>query len=221
MSFGPHPEPELAALQRDTFQALEIADEQAEIRAMSHGELEARVLEGDRAQATAPPDVSARLRLTAQAEADGWQQSAAADIEHDPVRAANARAMAHQIAAERSRLEAASARYEEWSAKTAPTREAAENAKAELRRRGHEPAHVETPDSQSTLEWWREFEAAVEAADRALARQQQAAIDVGQPWPPVPDREGVRAPQLGNTMADQPEITEPEPDRYRERDATG
>ena len=70
MSFGPHPGPELTAMQRDTFQALEIADEQAEIRAMSRGELEARVLEGDRAQATAPPDVSGRLRLTAQAEAD-------------------------------------------------------------------------------------------------------------------------------------------------------
>ncbi|MGH3222641.1 MAG: hypothetical protein ACRDPY_28750, partial [Streptosporangiaceae bacterium] len=93
MNFGPHPEPELAAMQRDTFQALEIADEQAEIRAMSHGELEARVLDGDRAQATAPPDVSRRLRLTAQAEADAWQQSAAAETEHDPVQAHNARAL--------------------------------------------------------------------------------------------------------------------------------
>jgi hypothetical protein len=65
VSFGPHPEPELAAMQRDTFQALEIADEHAEIRAMSRGELEARVLQGERAQATAPPDVSGRLRLTA------------------------------------------------------------------------------------------------------------------------------------------------------------
>ena len=51
------------------------------------------------------------------------------------------------------------------------------------------------------------WQGSAEAADRALARQQQAAIDVGQPWPPVPHPEGVRAPQLGNTMPDQPEIT--------------
>ena len=52
MSFDPHPGPELEAMRKDTFRALEIADEQAEIRAMSRGELEAHVLEGDRAQAT-------------------------------------------------------------------------------------------------------------------------------------------------------------------------
>ena len=74
VSFGPHPGPELEALRKDTFRALEIADEQAEIRAMSHGELEAQVLEADRAQATAPPDTSSQLRLTSQAEADAWQQ---------------------------------------------------------------------------------------------------------------------------------------------------
>ncbi len=72
VSFGPHPEPELEALRKDTFRALEITDEEAEIRAMSRGELEAQVLEGDRAQAAAPPDTSSQLRLTSQAEADVW-----------------------------------------------------------------------------------------------------------------------------------------------------
>ncbi len=57
VSFAPHPGPELEALRKDTFRALEIADEHAEIRAMSRGELEAQVLEADRAQATAPPDI--------------------------------------------------------------------------------------------------------------------------------------------------------------------
>ena len=36
-------------MQRHTFQALEVADEQAEIRVMSRGELEAWVLDADRA----------------------------------------------------------------------------------------------------------------------------------------------------------------------------
>jgi hypothetical protein len=49
VSFDPHPEPELEALRKDTFRALEITDEHAEIRATSRGELEAQVLESDRA----------------------------------------------------------------------------------------------------------------------------------------------------------------------------
>ena len=214
VSFTPHPEPELAAMQRDTFQALEIADEQAEIHTVSRGELEARALEGNRAQATAPPDVSARLRLTAQAEADAWQQAANAATGHDPVQEAHARTLANQIGADRSRLEAASARYEEWSAKTASTRETAVQAKAELQRRGHEPAPAETPQPRSTLEWWQEFEANAQAADRTLERQQQAAIQAGQPWPPA------RHPEMQpKAEPEQPAILQPEPDRSGERAA--
>ena len=121
VSLDPHPDPELEALRRDTVRALEIADEQAELRAMSRGELEGQVLQGERAQATAPRDVSSQLRLTAQADADAWQQAADAEAEHDQVRAANARSLAATLAAQASRLEAANARYEEWSARTAST----------------------------------------------------------------------------------------------------
>ena len=149
VSFGPHPGPELEALRRDTIRALEIADEQAEIRAMSRGELEARILEADRAQATAPPDMSSQLRLTAQAEADAWQQSADAEAEHDQLRAENARSLAAALAAETSRLEAANARYEEWSARTASTREIAGKAKAELQRRGQQPPTGRAPGPQN------------------------------------------------------------------------
>ncbi len=190
---------------------------------MSRAELQARVLEGDRAQATAPPEVSGRLRLTAQAEADAWQQSAAAEADHNPVQAGSARALAHEMASEKSRLETASARYEEWSAKTAGTRETAGKAKAELHRRGHEPAPAGTPQPQSTLNWWRQFEANLEAADQALTRQQQAAIDTGQPWPPARHSqahpEAERAPQPGNPVAEQPEIPEPGPGRNEQRAA--
>jgi hypothetical protein len=48
------------------------------------------------------------------------------------------------MAADKARLEAASARYEQWSATTAATREAAGKAKAELQRREHEPGPAET-----------------------------------------------------------------------------
>ncbi len=76
---------------------------------------------------------------------------------------------------------------------------------------------------QSTLKWWQEFEADVQAADQALACQRQTAIDVGQPWPPVrhpqaqPDAEP--APQPWNPIPEQPEIPEPEADRDGERAA--
>jgi hypothetical protein len=82
---------------------------------------------------------------------------------------------------------------------------------------------AQTPQPQSTLQWWQELEANIEAVDRALARQQQAAIDVGQPWSPVRhpavQPEAEHSPQLENSVPGQPEIAEPEPDSYGERAA--
>ena len=151
---------------------------------MSRGELEAQVLEGDRAQATAPRDTSSQLRMTSQAEADAWQQSADAEAEHDQVQAENARSLATALAAETSRLEAANARYEEWSARTASTREIAGKAKAELQRRGQQPPAGGAPGPQSMAAWWLEFQADADAMDRAIEREHQAAVYNGQPWPP-------------------------------------
>jgi hypothetical protein len=184
VSFGPHPGPELEALRKDTFRALEIPGEQAEIRARSLGELEARMLEGDRVQTTALQDMSSQLRLISQAEADAWQQSADAAAEHDNIRADNARSLATTLAAEASRLEAANARYEEWSARTASTREIAGKAKAELQRRGQQPPAGAVPGPQRTATWWREFQVDADALDRAIGREHQAAVYAGQPWPP-------------------------------------
>jgi hypothetical protein len=184
VSFSPHPEPVLEALRNDTLRALEIADERAEIRAMSSGELEAQVLEGDRAQATAPPDTSSLLRLTSQAEADAWQQSADAETEHDQERAENARSLAAALAAEASRLEASNARYEEWSARTDGTREIAGKAKAELQRRGQQPLAGGAPGPQDMATWWRDFHAHADAVDRAIEREHLVAVRDGQPWPP-------------------------------------
>ena len=197
VSFGPHPGPELETLRKDIFRALEITDEQAEVRAMSRGELEAQVLEGDRAQATAPRDTSSQLRLTAQAEADAWQQSADAEAEHDQVRAENARSLATAMAAQTSRLEAANTRYEEWSARTASTREIAGKAKAELQRRDQQPPAGGAPGPQSMAAWWREFQADADAMDRAIERERQAAVYHGQPWPPEAKHVGSHAAALG------------------------
>ena len=177
---------------------------------MSRGELEAQILEADRAQATAPPDMSSQLRLTAQAEADAWQQSADAEAEHDQVRAGNARSLAAALAAETSRLEAANARYEEWSARTASTREIAGKAKAELQRRGQQPPAGRAPGPQNMADWWREFQADADAVDRAIEREHQAAVHDGQPWPPE------RKPEAGHEEPDAAAPgREPQPEQPR------
>ena len=128
--------PELDDLRRTAIRALEIRDETEIVRGMTQGELEARILDGDRALASAPPDVSRELRLTAQAEADAWQQSADAEIRYDQAGSANAKALARHMAAQREQLEAANASYETWAADTSGRRETAGKARTELERRG-------------------------------------------------------------------------------------
>jgi hypothetical protein len=82
-------------------------------------------------------------------------------------------------------------------------------AKAELRRRGQrrpdqEPQAQATGQPQTATEWWREFESNVEAVERAIARQHQAAIDVGEPWPALrtPEAAPLPAPSLDHAPGD-------------------
>ncbi len=161
------------------------------------------------------------LRLTAQAEADAWQQSADAHAAHDYTRAENARTLVTAMAAEKMRLEAANDRYQLWSAGTATTRQAAGQAKTELARRGQEPATRDVPGPQTMRQWWHQFEADADAMDRAIQREHQAAIDAGQPWPPArqpqPERQSALQPE--GSRPGQPEIVTPEPDRDDERAA--
>ena len=169
--------PELEAMRKAVFTALEIRDEADIIRGLDRGELEARALQGQRARAAAPPDVSSQLRLTAQAEADALQQSADAHAQHDHTGAASATALAAQLAAERQRLEAGNARYEQWSADTHATRDTAGKATAELQRRGHaqpdgEPQPQPEDEPQLMAGWWQQLESGCRG--RELRRCQRA-----------------------------------------------
>lgn len=112
------------------------------------------------------------------------------------MQAANARSLATALAAQTSRLEAVNARYEEWSARTASTRETAGKAKAELQRRGQEPAIGGAAGPQSMAAWWRQFQADADAMDRVIEQEHQAAIYDGQPWPPD------RKPEAGHQEPD-------------------
>ena len=209
--------PELEAMRKAVFTALEIRDEAEILRGLDRGELEARALQGERARAAAPPDVSSQLRRTAQAEADALQRSADAHAQHDHTGAANATTLAAQLAAERQRLEADNARYEQWSADTHATRDTAGKAAAELRRRGHaqrekEPQARPGDEPQATTGWWHQFEADLQAVERAIARQHQAAIDAGEPWPPQRAAEPDPGLTLETSPQDQAAPAQPEQD---------
>ena len=208
-----HGNPALDDMRRTAIRALEIRDEAEIVRGMTHGELEARILDAERAQASAPPDVARELRLTAQAEADAWQQSADAEIKHDPAESAAAEALARHMAAQRQQLEAANADYATWAANTSGRREAAGKARAELERRGlaQQPAEQPQPEAESEpktmVEWWRQLEADLAAVDRALEREHQAADATGKPWPPerTPQPEPQRVPEPESTRRSDPE----------------
>ena len=180
--------PELEAIRKVVFSALEIRDEADVLRGLERGELEARALQGERARAAAPPDVSSQLRLTAQAEADALQQSAEAHTEHDHTAATRATTLAAQLAAERQRLEADNARYEQWSADTRATRDTAGKATAELQQRGHAqpdsgPFPQPTDEPQLMAGWWQQLEVEAEAVNGADVSEHQAASNTGEPRP--------------------------------------
>ena len=206
--------PELETMRQATITALEIRNEADIMRGLDCGELEARILQGERAQATAPPEVSSQLRLTAQAEADALQQSADAQAQRNETGAADAQALVLQLAAERQRLEAGNARYENWWADTRATRETAGKARAELQRRGQtqpEPQTQPENEPQTMTGWWREFEADAEAAERAIVRQHLAVAAAGGPWPPQ------RTPEPNPPSAPSPDPG-PEPETSPEYD---
>jgi conjugative relaxase-like TrwC/TraI family protein len=194
--------PELEAMRKAVFAALEIRDEADIIRGLDRGELEARALQGQRARAAAPPDVSSQLRLTTQAEADALWQSADAHTRRDHPAAVSATALAAQLAAERQRLEACNARYEQWSADTRAIRDAAGKATAELQRRehaqpGNEPNPQPEDEPQLMAGWRRHLQADAEAVNCAHAREHQAVGDAEEPRPSqdAPDMNPSPAPR--------------------------
>ena len=182
--------PELNDMRRTAIRALEIREDTESMRRMTQGELEARILDGDRAVASAPSDVARELRLTVQAEADAWQQSADAEIRNDSIGSANAKALARRMAAQREQLQAANADYEKWAANTIRRREAGGKARAELDRRGlaQQTLRQRKPEAggepQTMVEWWRQLEADLAAIDRTIEHERQAAITAGKPWSP-------------------------------------
>ena len=201
VSLLPHrSSPELEDMRLAAIRALEIRDETEIIRGMTYSELEARPLEAERAQASAPADVSRQLRLTAHAEAGAWQQSADAATRHDRTQAANAKTLAGQLAAERQQLETAHARYEQWSAATTSTRETAAKARTELERRGltQKPAGPPQPQPADQPE-------VDNAADPTVEHEHQAAVTMDEPRLPEQTPQHELTPHNDSAAAPEPD----------------
>ena len=136
VALDPHEgNPELETARKAAMRALHVPDPAETLRAMSRGELEAQVAEGDRVMAAAPPDVTGRLRAAGRAQGDAWAQSAAEQAAGRAQAAADAADLAAVEAARAAAYEPHAAAYEQWSASTAQVRDAAGRAKAELDRR--------------------------------------------------------------------------------------
>jgi len=147
LATGRHPEPVFQVARADAVRELKVPDEHAELKAASRGELEARVLDGYRALDTAPPDVSAALKLTSQAEADARADAAAADVRHDEAEAAQQRTLAGQLAGKAAELEQAQAARDAHDLATKTARARADLAREELAHRGYDPVLGWEPDT--------------------------------------------------------------------------
>jgi hypothetical protein len=196
--------PELEAMRREAILALEIRDEAEIMRGMMQGELEAQVLEGERAMANAPRDVSVELRAAVQAQQDCWQQSVDAQVAGNEAEAEGARVLAGLLGQEQAQLEKAREAYEGWEGRTGQARDTAAKARKELERRGTlEEVTAEPPES--TAAWYAEFNAQADAAEAAIGRQREAATEAGAPWPPERE-EPEPAPVIPEDPSPEPEM---------------
>jgi len=189
-------------MRKTVFAVLEIRDEAEILRGLDRGELETRVLQGERAPQPRP--TSAASCGSPRAEADALRQSADARAQHDHACAASATVLAAQLAATRQGLEADNARYEKWSAESRSTREAAGKAKAELQRRGNrQPEEGLRPQpndrAQIIARLCHDLGADIEAPKHPVVPHHQAVIDAGEPWAPQ------RAPEPNPLSAHEPD----------------
>jgi len=118
--------------------ALELPDEEALVRAMSRGELEARIDTYDRAAATAPASVEHELAEADRQHKTQAQRAEAARETGDRAAANSADILAEMNDAEVNRLRVADAARAEWTEAHALEAAGARLAEAELRRRGLE-----------------------------------------------------------------------------------
>ena len=115
--------------------ALQLPDDQAMLRAMGRGDLEAIVAAYDRAAAAAPRDVQAEIGEREHAWEDAQVRGHIAGYDMDAEAAAEAEAQGSDAVEDLAGLAVADAARREWAEAHAEDAEAARAAEAELRRR--------------------------------------------------------------------------------------
>jgi len=192
------PAPSGQAQLREAFHAavvaLELPGDQALLRAMGRGQLEAQVSSYERAAALAPRDVSAEL---AAADRRGTSDIARAQAAREAGRAAEADTagiLAEETAAELADLRVADAARREWAEAHASEAAHARAAEAELRRRDQAERVARAAESAQEQQLRREREAEFRA--RLPAAWQQPESQAQAEATPGPSREP------GEAMAD-------------------
>jgi hypothetical protein len=165
---------------------LEIPADVVDVRAKSRAELEGTVNAYIRVAETAPPDMSRQLGYYRKQAAGLGRQAEHAEADGDVQLAGDSRAAAAEETRQADELNAAQDTRDAWDQAHETKRLAARAARQELDRRGIEPEHRERRKHESLTIWWRQFEVDAQAAERAIERQRQTAIDAGQPWPRKP-----------------------------------
>jgi len=115
---------------------LELPDNRALMAAMGNEDLEARLAERERAVATAPPDVSARLDSAERQREVAAGQAERAREAADPRMAGSAEALVQVHDGQLAGLRVADAAHREWTEAHAGMEETARAAERELRERG-------------------------------------------------------------------------------------
>jgi hypothetical protein len=147
---APQGHPELAEAYAATLLALEIPDVQAQVRAMTRGELERDVAAYTRLKATAPAEPSRELRAASMTEVDARAAATRLQAEGQAEAAAARQLHTDTASAQASELEGRLETYRQWDEATADDRARADRARKELARRGQE-ARTEV-DRQATAE---------------------------------------------------------------------
>ena len=205
-----------------SIRALELADDQALLKAMGSGELEATLLQRQRAVAVAPPEVSARLASVERQRDVAVRQAEGAAEAGDHHLAGSAGALVKVHDGQLASLRVADAAHREWAEAHAPLEAQAQAAEQELRERGlaERAAGTRTRPTPLTRQELAAQMAEIVAEDQArrgpvagpepVAGQALAEADL-EPWPAMSDTEFRQYLDRLVAEAEGREWTQPEP----------
>ena len=207
--------------------ALELADDQALLKAMGRGQLEAQVSAYERAAALAPRDVSPELEVADRLHKSDLARAQAAREAGRNTEADTAEILAGMTADELAGLRVADAARREWAEAHAGEAQAARDAEGELRRRDQ----AERADRAAARQAAQEQQAESDAEFTARLDQMVAEAE-GREWvPPEPGTEPEPEPQpeplseaefwadLDRIVAESERSPEPEPEAEAAREA--